>query len=156
MGLEIGRLAVRRSAFIRAVPARVWREFESEERIRGWLDRGHMLHRIEPRVGGAARFSVEIDGERRYFGGAVLICDAQRELSLESQWEKPWDADYSRLPPSYWTFRLTPLYAGTLVEIFHHGFELAGAGAADALEGYEQGWDTKHLLALRAVVESAS
>ena len=33
------------------------------------------------------------------------------------------------------------------------GFELAGDAAADSLEGYEQGWDTKHLLALRGIVE---
>jgi hypothetical protein len=55
--------------------------------------------------------------------------------------------------PTIRTFRLTPLYAGTLVEIFHHGFELAGEAAADALEGYEEGWDSKHLRALRAIVE---
>jgi uncharacterized protein YndB with AHSA1/START domain len=153
MGLEIGRLAVRRSAFIRATPRRVWQEFESAERIRAWLDRGHTLHAIEPREGGRVELSVEIDGARRHFGGAVIAYQACREMSLEIQWEKGWDAFYSKLPPTYWTFRLTPLYAGTLVEIFHHGFELAGEAAADALEGYEEGWDSKHLRALRAIVE---
>lgn len=63
------------------------------------------------------------------------------------------EASYSKLPPTYWTFRLTPLYGSTLVELFHHGFELAGDAAADSLEGYEQGWDVKHLTALRAIVE---
>jgi uncharacterized protein YndB with AHSA1/START domain len=153
MGLEIGRLAVRRSAFVRAPAARVWREFETAERLRVWLGRGHTLHAIEPRVGGLADFSVEIDGERRHFGGPVLVVERERELSLESRWAEPWEAEYSRLPATYWTFRLTALYGGTHVELFHHGFELAGAAAADSLEGYEQGWDIKHLLALRGIVE---
>lgn len=153
MGLEIGRLAVRRSAFIQASPRRVWEEFASAERIRGWLDRGHELAAIEPSEGGRVEFSVEIDGARRKFGGAVLVSEALRELSFEIQWAMPWEAPYSKLPPTFWTFRLTPLYGGTHVEIFHHGFELAGDAAADALEGYEQGWDNKHLLALRAIVE---
>ena len=30
-----------------------------------------------------------------------------------------------------------------------------GAEAADNLQGYEQGWDVKHLVALRAIVETA-
>lgn len=153
MGLEIGRLAVRRSAFIHASPERVWREFESEERIRAWLGRGHVLHGIEPRVGGRVELSVELDGARRGFGGSVLVFEPAREMSFEIQWDAPWDASYSRLPPTYWTFRLSPLYGGTLVEVFHHGFELAAAAAADSLEGYEDGWDAKHLKALRSVVE---
>jgi uncharacterized protein YndB with AHSA1/START domain len=153
MGLEIGRLAVRRSVFIQASPRRVWEEFASEERIRGWLDRGHRLHGIEPREGGRVELSVELDGARRGFGGAVIVLEPLCEMSFEIQWSSPWDAPYSKLPPTFWTFRLTPLYAGTLVEIFHHGFELAGDAAANSLEGYEQGWDAKHLTALRAIVE---
>lgn len=153
MTLEISKLAVRRSAFIGATPRRVWQEFESAERIRGWLDRGHRLHAIEPREGGRVELSVEIDGERRTFGGGVIVFEPPREMSFEIQWAKPWDAYYSKLPPSYWTFRLTPLYGGTLVEVFHHGFEVAGEYAADCLEGYEEGWDVKHLKALRAIVE---
>jgi uncharacterized protein YndB with AHSA1/START domain len=153
MGLEIGKLAVRRSAYVAAPPRRVWREFESEERIRGWLDRGHTLHAIEPREGGRVELSVELDGARRRFGGAVVVCEPMRELSFEIQWTSPWEASYSRLPASYWTIRLTALWAGTLVEIFHHGFELAGEAAGDTLEGYEEGWDVKHLKALRAIVE---
>lgn len=153
MGLAIGRLAVRRSVFVGAAPRRVWEEFASEERIRGWLDRGHALHRIEPREGGRVELSVELDGERRRFGGAVIVLEPPREMSLEIQWASPWEAPYSQLPPTYWTFRLTPLYGGTHVELFHHGFELAGDAAADSLEGCERGWDAKHLVALRATVE---
>jgi hypothetical protein len=55
--------------------------------------------------------------------------------------------------PTLWTIRLTPIYDATLVEIFHHGFERLGVDAADNLEGYESGWDVKHLKALRAIVE---
>jgi uncharacterized protein YndB with AHSA1/START domain len=153
MGLEIGRLAVRRSAFLQASPQRVWREFETETRIRAWLGRGHVLHAVEPRVGGRVELSVELDGARRSFGGRVLVCEPGRELSFEIQWTAPWEAAYSQLPPTYWTFRLSPLYGGTLVEVFHHGFELAGDAAADSLEGYEDGWDAKHLKALRSLVE---
>ena len=63
MGLEIGCLHVRRSILIQAAPKRVWREFETFERIAAWLDRGHQLHAFEPRTGGNADFSVEIDGK---------------------------------------------------------------------------------------------
>jgi hypothetical protein len=52
-----------------------------------------------------------------------------------------------------WTLRLSPVYDGTMVEILHHGFERLGPAAGDALEGYEGGWDNKHVKALRAIVE---
>ncbi len=41
-----------------------------------------------------------------------------------------------------------------MVELFHHGFERLGAEAADNLQGYEEGWDIKHLKALRSIVTS--
>jgi len=148
MGIRIGMLHVRRSIYIDAAPARVWQEFESFERITAWLGLGHRLHAFEPRVGGAVDMSVEIDGVRRHFGGLVLIFDAGSELSFESNWQPPLDWPV----PTLWTIRLTPLYDGTLAEIFHHGFERLGAAAADNLEGYEDGWDIKHLKALRAIV----
>ncbi len=152
MGLQISSLAVRRSVFIQASPSRVWREFETAERIAAWLDRGHKLHSIDPREGGRVEMSVEIDGKRRQYGGPVLVVEPQREMSFEIRWATPWEAAYSQRT-TYWTFRLTGLYGGTLVEIFHHGFELSGADAGDDLEGYEEGWDVKHLKALRAIVE---
>ena len=55
--------------------------------------------------------------------------------------------------PTFVTIRLTALYDGTLVELFHHGFERLGADAANELEGYESGWHTNHLEALRSIVE---
>ncbi len=150
MGIQIGLLHVRRSILIQASPTRVWQEFTAFERIAAWLNRGHVLHAFEPRLGGRADFSVEIDGKRQRFGGRVLIWEAEREVTFESNWE----AGPLRWPvPTLWTIRLTAIYDGTLVEIFHHGFERMGAQAADELEGYEGGWDVKHLKALRAIVE---
>ncbi len=150
MGLQIGPLHVRRSIFINAAPARVWREFESFNSIAAWLNRGHQVHTLEPRLGGKVDMSVEIDGVRRHYGGTVLVCEAQCELSFDSNWEP---CDFTWPVPTLWTIRLTPLYDGTQVEIFHHGFERLGAAAADNLQGYEDGWDIKHLKALREIVE---
>ena len=150
MGLNIGTLYIRRSIFIQATPARVWQEFKSDECIKAWLNRGHTLHLIEPYVGGLARFSVTIDGAERGFGGSVLVYETERELSFESQWHDP---QYQWPLSTYWTLRLTGLYDGTQVELFHHGFERLGELAADSLQAYEQGWDSKHLQALRAIVE---
>jgi len=149
--MKIGPLHVRRSILIDAQPDRVWQEFETPERLMKWLSLGHVLHKIEPRVGGEVEMSVEIDGQQRFFGGRVLVCEPQRELSFESQWRPPHDWPV----PTFWTLRLSPLYGSTLVELFHHGFERMGPQAADNLEGYEQGWDIKHLKALRALVETS-
>lgn len=150
MGMAIGTLHVRRSILIEAAPARVWQEFESSERVKAWLDLGHVVHRFEPQLGGTVEMSVEIDGERRYFGGEVLVWEPERELTFASQWQEPHDWPV----PMFWTIRLTPLYGATQVEIFHHGFERLGSAAADSLQGYEDGWDIKHLKALRAIVDA--
>ena len=150
MGLTIGPLHVRRSIFIAATPARVWEEFATE-RIRSWLGKGHTLHTLDVRLGGKADLSVEINGKVRHFGGTVLVFEPEQELSFESNWQPP----HAWPVPTHWTIRLTPMYGGTLVELFHHGFERLGAEAADNLQGYEQGWDVKHLVALRALVETA-
>lgn len=148
MGMTIGLLHVRRSILIEAPPDRVWQEFTSFDRVQAWLGLGHRLHTFEPWEDGQVELSAEVDGERRWFGGPVLVLEPQRELSFENNWQAPHDWPV----PTFWTFRLTPLYDGTLVELFHHGFERLGAEAADALEGYETGWDVKHLRALRSVV----
>lgn len=150
MGMTIGPLHVRRSILIDAPPARVWQEFETAERIRAWLNLGHVLHSIAPTAGGTVEMSVEIDGETRYFGGRVLVVEPERELSFESQWQAP----HNWPVPLFWTIRLTSIYGGTQVEIFHHGFERLGADAADNLQGFEDGWDIKHLKALRQLVNA--
>ena len=150
MGMKIGSLHVRRSILIQAPPNRVWQEFESFERISSWLNLGHELHEFDPKLGGGVRMSVEIAGERRHYGGSILIFDPEREVSFESQWDEP----HNWPVPTFWTIRLTPIYDGTQVEIYHHGFERMGADAASLLEGYEDGWDVRHLQALRSIIES--
>ncbi len=150
MDLEIGLLHVRRSIFIRATPARVWQEFLSFEKLGAWFGRGHTLHRYEPNLGATVEFSVEIDGKRQHYGGPVIVFEPEREVSFTINWHD----NALRTPvPTMWTIRLTALYDGTHAEIFHHGFERLGVDAADTLEGYEEGWDIKHLKALRAIVE---
>ena len=148
MAIQIGTLNVRRSILIQAAPARVWQEFESEDRLAAWFGTGHTLERFEPKVGGRVELSVEIDGEQHRFGGSVLVFEREREITFESNWFGPdaWPV------PTLMTLRITPLYDGTHVEIFHHGFERLGADAADNLDGYEGGWDNHHLVALRDIV----
>ena len=150
MGTEIGRLAVRRSTFINAAPARIWQEFASFESFRAWFGTGHSVDRFEPFSGGEIRLSVTIDGERRGFGGLVVVFDESGEMTFESNWDPP----HAYPLPTFITIRLTALYGGTHVELFHHGFERLGAEAGELLEGYEAGWDSHHLEALRATVEA--
>lgn len=149
MGITISLLNVRRSIFIQAPPQRVWQEFETFDRIAAWFGRGHELHRFEPKLGGAVDLSITIDGEQRHYGGPVVVFEREREVSFESNWRAP----HAWPVPTFFTLRLTPLYEGTLVEIFHHGFERLGADAADSLQGYEEGWDVQHLTALREIIE---
>lgn len=149
MGIALSLLNVRRSVLIRATPQRVWQEFETFDRVAAWFGRGHELHRFELKLGAQVDLSVELGGERRHFGGPVVVVDRERELTFESNWDPP----HAWPVPTFFTLRLTPVYDGTMVEIIHHGFERLGADAADTLEGYEEGWDVKHLKALRAIVE---
>ncbi len=51
------------------------------------------------------------------------------------------------------SLRLTPLYEGCHVELFHHGFERLGSDASAELQGYEAGWHSRHLEALKTIVE---
>jgi hypothetical protein len=46
---------------------------------------------------------------------------------------------------------LCELDGGTLVELFHHGFEALGSAAlaAENQEGFEGGWSNRQLVALR-------
>lgn len=148
MGMTIGVLNVRRSILIEAPPQRVWQEFESFDRADAWLGDGHRIHVYEPWPDGQMEFSTDIDGEDRHFGGPVIVADPDAELSFEVNWAPPDDWPV----PTFWTFRLTPAYDGTLVELFHHGFERLGADAADHLESYESAWTINHLRALRSIV----
>lgn len=149
MGMTISALSVRRSIQIQASPQRVWEEFETFDRIAAWFGRGHELHRFEAKLGGSVDLSIEAGGARRHFGGPVIVLERGREVSIENNWEAP----HAWPVPTFLTLRLTPSYDGTLVEILHHGFERLGAAAADSLESYEEGWDMRHLSALREIVE---
>ena len=149
MGIRISPLHVRRSILIQAPPARVWQEFESFERFTAWFGRGHELHEFEARLGSAVDLSIEKEGENRHYGEPILVWEPEREVTFESNWE----GAHAWPVATFFTLRLTPLYDATMVEIFHHGFERFGAEAAGYLEGYEEGWDIKHLKALRSIVE---
>jgi len=151
MGIEIGALYVRRGGFVDAPPARVWEELQSRERLAAWYGRGQSLERFEAEVGSEVLLSVEIDGRKERFGGRLLVLDPERELTYESNWH----GDAAWPLPTYHTIRLTPLWSGTLVEIFHHGFERLGERGGRELEDYEAGWTNRHIAALREIVEGS-
>lgn len=145
----IGALSVRRSIYISARPERVWREFETFERMAAWWGTGHTLVEYDPREGGHIEMQVEVEGEQRRFGGSILVFDPPRELTFEDNWipVRDWPV------PVYITLRLTPDAAGTHVELLVHGFERFGAQAADRHLGLERGWSVRQLEALRVIVE---
>jgi len=148
MGSQIGALHVRRSSLVRATAERVWQEFTSFERLAAWFGHGHRLEVFEPSLGGQVQLSVEIDGERRAFGGPIVTFEAARELTFSNNWESNgWPV------PTRITIRLTPLADACHVELFHHGFERLGEDADRELQGYEAGWHSRHLEALKAIVE---
>ena len=152
MGTEIGQLAVRRSIVIKAPPERVWQEFQSLERMRAWYGTGHTLVKYEPRVGGWVETDAgHLEGEALRFAGRVTVFDPPRELTFEQDWVgHGWHA------PPLITIRLTPALGGTLVELFHHGFERNAETAAEDQRGFEGGWTLRQLEALRNVIEGAS
>ena len=151
MGLEIGVLNVRRSILIMAPPERVWEEFETAEKFAAWYGTGHKLELFEPRLGGDIQMSIDIDGDPALFGGKIIVYDPGVELSFDDNWF----GDNAWAVPTFITIRLRQHYDGTMVELFHHGFERLGADAADQFQGYEAGWDVHHLTALRAIVEGS-
>ncbi len=151
MATSIGPLNVRRSILIHAPPERVWQEFESLERMQAWFGTGHSLTKYEPRVGGWVETDAghHTDNERLLFAGRVTVFDAPRELTFEQDWlGHGWTA------PPLITIRLTPELGGTLVELFHHGFERVGGDAGENHRGFEGGWTIRQLEALREIVEA--
>lgn len=150
MGLRIGALYVRRSGFIQATPSRIWQEFSSFELLEHWFGIGHGLEQYHPSLGGIVTLSVKIDGQSRHFGGEIVAFEPDRELSFENNWHgsQAWPL------PTFITLRLTAIYSGTSVELFHHGFERLGSKAADYLQDYEAGWSNHHIQALRQIVEN--
>jgi uncharacterized protein YndB with AHSA1/START domain len=148
MGVQISALYVRRSSLIQATPERVWEEFTSFERFGAWFGRGHQLEVYEPGLGGRILLGVEIEGAKRSFGGWILIFEPARELTFSNNWESDgWSV------PTLVTLRLTPLFDACHAELFHHGFERLGEEAGRELQGYESGWHSRHLEALKDIVE---
>lgn len=148
--VEPGLLSVRRSILIHASPERVWKEFETFERMRDWWGTGHELVTYEPREGGHIEMSVEVEGEMRRFGGKILVFRPGEELTFEDNWipVREWPV------PVYITLRLTAFQGGTLVELLVHGFERFGDMAGERHRGLERGWSVRQLEALRAIVEA--
>jgi uncharacterized protein YndB with AHSA1/START domain len=155
-------LAVRRSIHVNAVPDRVWKEFASIDRMRGWWGviigdpqageaKGQYLDAYEPRVGAKILMAVNMDGKRVAYGGEIKTFAAGKELTFENDWipNLGWER------PTFISIRLSPALGGTLVELFHYGFERTGPDAASDHEGYEQGWGMTQLSALKRVVEQA-
>ena len=157
---EESPLRVRRSIHVRAAPERIWQEFLGFERMNGWwgarvgdpqagTSKGQYLIEYAPRVGGRAVMAVDWDGKRVSYGGEIKVFDAARELTFENDWipNLGWKA------PTFITIRLSPALDGTLVEIFHYGFERTGGDVGTEHAGYEQGWGMTQLMALKARVE---
>ena len=55
MPTQISPLSVRRAILIHATPERIWREFESLDRMQKWFGTGHSLVAYEPRVGARSK-----------------------------------------------------------------------------------------------------
>ncbi|MBT4161878.1 MAG: SRPBCC domain-containing protein [Gammaproteobacteria bacterium] len=150
MGVNIGCYNVRRAVQIQALPQHVWHEFYDARRMSAWFSIGHNLELYEPGKDGRVELSVQMaDGELHGFGGHIIAFDEAKELSFENNWfgQGAWPV------PTIITIRLTSNYDGTMVELFHHGFERLGKSGADQLLSYESAWDTSHLAALKKIVE---
>jgi uncharacterized protein YndB with AHSA1/START domain len=157
---EDSPLVVRRSIHIRAPAARVWEEFSPAERFDRWwgaliaapaagTPNGQRLVRYEPHVGGRIEMEVDFDGAPVRFGGEIQVFAQGRELG----WENDWIPNQGWENPTFVTLRLAPALGGTLVELFHYGFEQTGPGASEEHAGYEQGWGMTQLAALKTIVE---
>jgi uncharacterized protein YndB with AHSA1/START domain len=153
-------LKVRRSIHVKASPQRVWGAFTTMERMDRWWGAkrgnpvagqptGQWLIAYEPKLAGRIEMAVDMDGSRAHFGGEIKVFETGRELTFENDWipNRGWKA------PTYMTVRLTPALEGTLVELFHHGFERTGGDVDAEHAGYEEGWGMLQLTSLKALVE---
>ncbi len=149
MGIKIGLLAVRRSIFVAADPDRVWKELESFEAMKRWFGTGHRLLEYEPKVGGSVLLECDVEGVARRFGGAIVVFEPGREVTWDNDW-----IPSSAPAPNMITLRLNPVSRGTVVELFHHGFERVGPDGPTRHRGFEGGWNLRQLQALRELVEA--
>jgi len=158
---EDSALFVRRSIHVNALPEHVWREFQSYERMNLWWGKvigetkagtpqGQRLLTYQPCVGGQVEMEVNWDDAPVRYGGPIVTFDANRELTIENDWmpSRGWKH------PTYLTVRLTPVLEGTLVELFHHGFEHVGGDVGAEHAGYEQGWGMLQLNRLKELAEA--
>jgi uncharacterized protein YndB with AHSA1/START domain len=147
---EISPFGIRRAAFLHASPERIWEEFTTYERMKAWYGTGHTLTQYEPRVGGVVE--TRVGDEPAVIRGEVLVYEPGRELTFEQRWIGPDWTGREWAAPTKVTILLTSTGDGTLVELFHHGYDLLGGDPAEYLAGFEDGWDTHHLDALAALV----
>jgi len=146
---QISPYHVRRSVWIDASSDTVWSHFESFEAMRTWYGIGHQLAAYEARLGGHVVTLVDIDGTTHRFSGDVVHFEPGREITFEQFWEGS-----SWLGPTSVTIRLSELDGGTLVELFHHGYERLGEPVGEMLDGFESGWTNRHVHALRELVHA--
>ena len=154
MALVIGPLYVRRALYIEEQPTRIWQKFEARSALNLWYGKGQSIDAFVQGADGYVELSVDIDNVRARFGGPTVCWQPASEWSYQNNWldeNCPWAWPL----PTFTTFRLTALYSGTLVELLHHGFERLGADAGEQLQAYENGWDARHLSALRKVCEAS-
>jgi len=157
---EDSLLRVRRSILIARPPVRVWAAFETLEQMRTWWGatpgtpqagtaQGQWLDEYEPRAGGRIRMSVMWDGARVAYGGAIVTFADARELTFENDWipNRGWKE------PTFVTLRLEAAPRGTIIELFHYGFERTGGDAAATHADYEEGWGMTQLRALKTLAE---
>ena len=150
MTTKISPFGIRRAAFIHATRERIWEEFTTLERMQAWYGTGHQLVQYEPRLGGTVETVLGDESARSR--GEVLVFEPGRELTFEQRWVGPDWTGREWAAPAIVTILLTEVAGGTLVELFHHGYDLLGGDPADYLRGFEGGWDTHHLDALTELV----
>jgi len=147
MPIEISPYHVRRSTWIAAPSDVVWEEVTTFDRMQRWYGTGHTLSEYEPRVGGTVETAVEIDGTEHRFRGEIITFEPGAELTFEQRWV---GSDWGG--PTMVTIRLSSLDGGTLVELFHHGYERLGGHPSEHLDGFESGWTAEQVHALRDLV----
>jgi hypothetical protein len=73
--------------------------------------------------------------------------------AMELTFENDWIPNRGWAMPTFMTLRLSAGLDGTLVELFHYGFEHTGPDASAEHAGYETGWGMMQLSALKTLVE---
>ena len=108
------------------------------------------LDRYEPQLGGAVELSVTLDDGVHRFGGAITRFEPGHRLTFSDSW-----FDHLAWPePTFISFVLHAQSEATLVELYHHGFEVLGDIASKECLAYEQGRDATHLQHLKSLIES--